>query len=191
LTYTATSLVNAVTYSFTVAARNEFGFSVESAPLELYVGWISEIPTNIQTLEVTNTMEFTWDAPYNNGATITSYTIYIQQADGLFVQELVDCDGRSSEIVANTKCIVPIATLEATPFLLVQGQEVWAKVTATNSYGTSEESVAGNSGVIVVVPFPPISLRDDVDTTTAFVIGLLWEDNANNGGKPVLDYIVS
>lgn len=51
--------------------------------------------------------------------------------------------------------------------------------------------MTGNSGVIVVVPFPPISLRDDVGTTTAFVIGLLWEDNANNGGKPVLDYIVS
>jgi hypothetical protein len=115
-----------------VAARNEFGFSVESARLELYVGWISETPSNISTLEVTNTMEITWDAPYNNGATITSYTIYIQQADGQFVQELVDCDGTSSEIVANTKCIVPLATLEAAPFLLVQGQEVWAKVTATN-----------------------------------------------------------
>jgi len=60
-----------------VAARNEFGFSVESARLELYVGWISNVPTGVQTLEVTNTAVISWTAPYDNGATITSYTIYI------------------------------------------------------------------------------------------------------------------
>lgn len=81
LTYTASDLVNAANYIFTVAARNEFGYSVESDQHSNYVGWISQVPTNVQTLEVTNTVEISWTAPYDNGAVITSYTIYIKQFD--------------------------------------------------------------------------------------------------------------
>jgi hypothetical protein len=84
-----------------------------------------------------------------------------------------------------------LETLTGEPYLLVQGDSVWAKVTATNSYGTSEESQVGNGDVVVLVPDSPLNLRDDEPVTTAFVIGLLWEDGLNDGGKSVIDYTVS
>lgn len=88
-------------------------------------------------------------------------------------------------------CIVPAATLYAASYALLQLNEVWAKVSATNLYGTSEISVEGNTGVVVFVPDAPINLRDWVEVTSAYVMGLNWEDAPNNGGKDVIDYVIS
>ena len=74
---------------------------------------------------------------------------------------------------------------------MVQGDEIRAKVTATNSYGTSGESAVGGGDVVVLVPDPPINLIDDVDVTTAYIMGMLWQDPVNDGGKPIEDYVVS
>lgn len=93
--------------------------------------------------------------------------------------------------MASDACIVPLETLYVAPYSLLQGDSIWAKVTATNSYGTSIESIVGNGDVVVFVPDPPINLIDDVATTSAFVMGMLWEDPANDGGKPIIDYIIS
>jgi hypothetical protein len=77
LTLTASSLTNAVNYVFTVEARNSFGYSSPSDQLFLYCGFISEKPLSVATNVVTNTVVISWTAPYDNGATIDSYTIYI------------------------------------------------------------------------------------------------------------------
>lgn len=87
--------------------------------------------------------------------------------------------------------MVPLSTLTAVPYSLEQGDSIWAKVTATNSYGTSAESEPGNGDIIVLVPERPINLIDKVDITNAYRAGMLWEDAANNGGKPVIDYTIS
>lgn len=87
--------------------------------------------------------------------------------------------------------MVPLATLSASPYDLLQGDSIWAKLTATNSYGTSLVSEVGNGDVMVVVPDAPLLLRDNVDVTTAYVMGMLWTDGTNDGGKPVIDYVVS
>jgi len=78
LEYTATSLVNSANYAFTVAARNEFGYSEESAQLFLYCAFISEKPFGVATNVVTNTVVISWTEPYDNGATIVSYQIFIR-----------------------------------------------------------------------------------------------------------------
>lgn len=78
LEYEATSLVNSANYAFTVAARNEFGYSDESAQLFLYCAFISEKPFDVLTNVVTNTVVISWTAPYDNGATIESYQIFIR-----------------------------------------------------------------------------------------------------------------
>ena len=76
--YIATNLINAALYSFTVTARNVFGYSEPTEYLFLRCAWIPNKPQNVQTLVVTNTAVISWDEPYNNGGTITSYTIVIK-----------------------------------------------------------------------------------------------------------------
>jgi hypothetical protein len=64
-------------------------------------------------------------------------------------------------------------------------------VTATNKYGESAHSASGNGAVILQVPDKPILLADNVDVTTAYVIGLTWQDGISSGGTPIIDYRVS
>lgn len=157
----------------------------------MYCGWISQIPYSIATNVVANTVVISWTAPYDNGATITSYTITILQKNSVYSEDLTDCDGTQTNIVSSTACIVPLETLYNNPYNLLQGDEIWAKVSATNLYGTSNESTPGNGDVVVFVPDQPINLQDDVPVTSAFVMGLTWDDGPNDGGKPVIDYVIS
>jgi hypothetical protein len=77
------------------------------------------------------------------------------------------------------------------------GSSIYAKVSATNYYGTSEMSDAFNGGTMVVMPDAPLNVRDDTSITTASVIGLTWApearrlQEASNGGTPILDYAIS
>jgi hypothetical protein len=70
------------------------------------------------------------------------------------------------------------------------GSSVYAKITATNVKGTSDESLPGNGGVIGRVPDAPINLANVPAVTTGSSIGLTWEEGANNGGSPVIDFQV-
>lgn len=93
-------------------------------------------------------------------------------------------------IVTNRQCTVPIATLTALPYELLLGDNVYAKVIAINFYGESLQSDAGNGGTILYVPSAPVGLADDVDVTTASVIGLEWNNGISTGGSPIIDYRV-
>jgi len=42
-----------------------------------------------------------------------------------------------------------------------------------------------------LVPDAPLNLRDNLLVTSARKIGLLWQDGVSNGGKLVIDYVVS
>ena len=87
--------------------------------------------------------------PNDNGAPITSYRIRLRQKDGVFSEELTYCDGLTAQLVTETQCTIPILTLEASPYLLELGDSIYATVTATNMYGESEQSVAGNGAIIL------------------------------------------
>lgn len=62
---------------------------------------------------------------------------------------------------------------------------------AYNFYGASTESDVGSGAIIVLVPQPPIGLANAPSITTAFVIGLTWNDDMRTGGAPIIDYRVS
>lgn len=62
---------------------------------------------------------------------------------------------------------------------------------ATNIYGDSEYSDAGNDGVIVRIPDKPINLLEDTAQRTPTTLGLTWNDGVENGGLPILDYRVN
>jgi hypothetical protein len=51
---------------------------------------------------------------------------------------------------------------------LVKGQSVYAEIIATNFYGNSSASTAGNGGVIVLVSDAPLNLANNPSVTNAF-----------------------
>lgn len=67
--------------------------------------------------------------------------------------ELEYCDGENDDTIHSTKsCEIPIASLKAAPFSLVDGDSVQAKVVAFNTIGDSPESTLGAGAVIASVP---------------------------------------
>ena len=51
-----------------------------------------------------------------------------------------------------------MSQLTVAPFNLLKGYGIYIKVVAKNAYGDSPISVAGNGGVIVLVPDAPTNL---------------------------------
>jgi hypothetical protein len=104
---------------------------------------------------------------------------------------LTDCDGSDQTILQATSCTVPALSLHLAPFELPWASSVWAKIVATNAYGSTEQSLAGNNGIIYAVPDAPVNLQENYDDRTGTTLGLTWEDGADPGGKPVVDYKVT
>lgn len=61
------------------------------------------------------------------------------------------------------------------------------KVTARNPVGFSLESDE-ISILAAKIPDAPVNLQSVPAVTTAYQVGLTWEDGAYNGGTPVIDY---
>lgn len=70
-----------------------------------------------------------------------------------------ECDASTSDVIANTKCTVLIATLREAPYNLAFGVSVYIKVRATNIVGSSEY-LLGNGAILVTIPDAPVSLAD-------------------------------
>lgn len=109
----------------------------------------------------------------------------------MFFTELTYCDGTNQAIVDNTECTIPAADLHAAPFNLAWGTPVYAKLIATNVKGDSVESDIGNGGTIITEPYAPVDLVEDYDQRTPTTLGFSWQDGADDGGLPILDYRIS
>ena len=106
------------------------------------------------SLNTSNDVTFAWNSPNNCGSTITAYTVLIRKGDEVtYSTETANCDGSSAAIVTARRCTIPISVLMAAPFNLAFGKSVYARISATNTVGTSAYSPAGNGAVIpLVVP---------------------------------------
>ena len=92
--------------------------------------------------------------------------------------------------MTSLSCQIPISTLITNPFSLPWGSSIYANIIATNSYGDSIVSDAGNGAIILTIPDAPTSLADVPSTTNANQIGISWVIGASEGGTPVLDYTI-
>lgn len=72
------------------------------------------------------------------------------------------------------QCTIHINTLIAAPYNLVGGDSVYATVVATNIYGDSAQSEAGNGAYYTTVPFAPVDLAEDITHRSATTLGLMW-----------------
>lgn len=70
--------------------------------------------------------------------------------------------------------MIPVTNLRDSPFNHDWGASIYAKVSATNIVGSSDESQVGNGALILTQPDAPINLSDDTDITDHTQIGLTW-----------------
>jgi len=190
LSFLDADLTSGSRYKFRVRSRNEFGYSDYSDEIELLVAFVPMLPVPPVTSVIASDVILTWTAPYNNGSPITKYLITIRQSDNTYTESPY-CNGQLEATRASLLCTIPLASLTASPYTLVQGNTVNAKVIAYNFYGPSTESDVGSGAIIVLVPQPPIGLANAPSVTTAYVIGLTWNDDMRTGGAPIIDYRVS
>lgn len=128
----------------------------------------------------------TWQSPDDAGSPLLGYTLTIVENDGVaYSVETTNCDMSSS---LETSCVIPVATLRSAPFSLDWGTSVFAKVVATNAYGDSEASDAGNGAVIITKPDPPENLGETISERTVNTLTLSWSPPTFSGGAVVLDY---
>ena len=64
-------------------------------------------------------------------------------------------------IVDAKKCSVHVSVLRASPYSLEWGAHVYAKVVATNVYGSADASESGDGAMITTYPDPPTALVED------------------------------
>jgi hypothetical protein len=131
----------------------------------------------------------TWTESDNGGSPITGYTLSIRESDdATFTVDSVNCDMSSSTA---TTCTIPVATLKTTPYSLEWGSSVNAKVIATNAYGNSDESLAGNGAMITTTPNVPTTVIEVYPSRTKSTLGLTWTAPVFTGGDVIIDYRIN
>lgn len=108
-----------------------------------------------------------WSAPNSNGSPITGYIVTFRDTLGNYNLLLDVCDGAKPEIVASLRCTVPLDKMYSSPFNLVLGDHIYAKVVAINSYGLSLPSIPGDGASVVFKPDAPLNLANNPAITNA------------------------
>jgi hypothetical protein len=114
----------------------------------------------------------------------------ILEKDGVtYTPDLVNCDAQESAILSTLTCSVPVSVLIAEPYILTWADPVYAKLSASNVYGTSIYSLAGNGAILHTIPDAPTLVLENLVHRTASTIGLYWSTTFV-GGTPIVDYTV-
>lgn len=175
-----------------VRSRNLHGYSLFSDPVQILT---AQKPAQVALPEtsfdqVNDLVYVRWAAPEDMGSAITGYQVWIQEQDGTFSQDLVDCDGSNSVIMAQTECAIPVQKMKDAPFSHPWGASIQSYIVAFNAYGMSAPSERGNGAVIMTVPDAPLYLIEDLQLRSATQIGVEWQTPLNVGGSDVIDYRV-
>ena len=164
--YTKTGLTAGTTYVFKVKARNALGDSAFSSTVSILAASVPSTPSAPTTAISGSNVVVSWSAPTTNGSAITSYGITFKKNDNSFTTELTNCNGADSTIKTNRQCSIPKSVFSASPFSLPNTASVYAKVTATNSVGTSSASSEGNGALMATAPDAPGSVAEDSANTS-------------------------
>lgn len=142
LTLTASQAVSSgQTYYFRYLAKNAFGWGTESPELEVLAAIEPDAPTAVETNNVNEHLVITWTAPTDTGGTgvaLTSYRITIQNKATNYA-DFTNCVEDAATVLSTRTCSVSMSDL-TTSFNLVQGDDVFAIVYASNPIGEGAAS---------------------------------------------------
>jgi hypothetical protein len=132
-----TDLTSGLIYEFKVQSRNSYSYSDYSEVLSLLCAFKPEPPLLVTTTNSADQVLVEWDEPVNNGYVIHAYRFFVITSGGAYEEESTECDGTNALVVSNRQCSLSLDTLKAAPFNLVQGDSIWLRLVAINTYGES------------------------------------------------------
>ena len=179
------------TYKFKVEARNSVGYSDFSNTVVIQAVQVPDTPDAPVVEKAGTETVVSWVAPYHGGSAITSYIVSFLKSDGSFTTSPTYCIHNDATMISEASCSVPSSHFVGSPFNLEWGDQVFAKIIASNWRGSSPESGVSNGVVILSVPDAPINLVNVPAITDGTTIGIEWEIGVEEGGTSVLDYRVS
>jgi hypothetical protein len=115
----------------------------------------------------------------------------INESETTFTLESGDCDGTDATVIANKECTVNISTLLASPYNYDGGDTIYAKVSAVNIYGESDQSVESSGLQYNEVPDAPLNLAENNSVRTSTNNGLTWSPGVLDGGQAVINYRIN
>lgn len=118
------------------------------------------------------------------------YRVKIQRIDGTFVEHPA-CSGKDPVIFAARQCSVPMSTLIAAEFFLVEQKLIVVTVEALNAEGYSIPSSENTAGAVIQVrPHTPPAAPRRGDLTTESSIDVVFDAVTADGGAPITTYEV-
>jgi hypothetical protein len=166
-------LVTGSKYRFQVMATNSVGNSQLSNIMEIFKASVPSKPSFLDVTLSGDLVEFNWEVPRDNGSALLTYKIMILTSDGVtFAREETVCASYDSYTIGIGRCQIGKSLLRGEPFNLAYGDEIQAKVIATNIVGDSESSDLATGTLLVKQPSPPVNLQNVPEITTATQIGL-------------------
>lgn len=151
-------------------------------------------PAMVQTSNVGTSVRISWVAPYNGASSILYFNLQIKTKVGTYIEEQTYCNVRYDETVINNRfCVLPMDTLTAAPFNLVQGDLVVARILAANIVGESQYSMENGLGAqIIIAPHSPILApyrggQTSVDSAHVLIAPLT---GAQTGGSEITSYYI-
>ncbi len=167
---TISSLSNATTYTFRVAAVTEWGIGEYSEPISATPFTTPGAPTSVSGVRGDGSVALSWAAPSSNGgSSITDYLI--EYASGGAYSTF--SDGTST-------------ATSATVTGLTNGTAYTFRVSAINAAGTGTVSSVSSSVTPLTVPSAPQSLSA---TASNQRVVLNWSAPSSTGGSPISDYV--
>jgi hypothetical protein len=196
LLYTATGLTAGEAYQFRYRLRNTYGWGAYSPVLVAVAANPPSTPTQPRSSNTGTSVQLNWAEPYTGGSAILELDIEILASDGSFFADLIYCNGVSDATVrAQAYCVIPMSVLTASPFNLLQGDLVVARMLATNIVGSSDYSIstvqAGETYAdVCTVPLKPPTAptRGDASSTAQIEALIAPLTGAETGGDTILSY---
>ena len=124
------------------------------------------------------------------GAVITDYLVQVRQKDELtYTIVASDCPSSGFDLMANTQCTIQVSTIKGWPWILEDGDPIYARIIAVNEIGESDptDPVTGSTVFVPIVPGSPTQLANYPSGTSKTTASFTWSDG-EDGGKVITDY---
>lgn len=168
-----TGLTNGTSYMFRVAARNHVGTgSFSSASTHATPRTVPGVPDAPAASASDGSVSLSWVAPSDGGAPIVDYVVQVSADDGTTWSTVLDGVATATELVVGD---------------LDNGTAYVFRVAAVNAAGEGTPSAAS-------APTTPFGLPGVTGPLSGSAgdarVTLTWSAPADDGGSPVLDYVV-